>query len=111
MNALSIETKNVDAAGEPYVACQNLTKSAAESNRTADAAECVATALGTFILDVDKDLKSTIHRPVLSCLLPWNTVLLAVSTPVTKSAQHVTRSPTLTNCEIDSSDPLSCGKM
>jgi hypothetical protein len=83
MNDLSIAANNVDTAGDPYVACQNLTNSATEANRTADAAECVATALGTFILDVDKDLKSTIHRPVLSSLLPWNTVLLAVSTPVT----------------------------
>jgi hypothetical protein len=87
MNDLSIAATNVDTAGDPYVACQNLTNSATESNRTADAAECVSTALDTFELDVDNDLKSTIHKPVKASLLPWNTVLLAVSKPVTKSAQ------------------------
>ena len=78
MKDLSIAATNVDTAGDPYVACQNLTNSATESNRTADNAECVSTTLGTFVSDVDKDLKSTIHRPVLVSLLPWNTVLLAV---------------------------------
>ncbi len=69
INDLSIAAKNADTAGDPHVACQNSTNSTTESNRTGDAGECVATALGTFVLDVNNALKLTIHRPVLVSLV------------------------------------------
>ncbi len=87
MNDLSIAVKNVDTAGDPYVACQNLTNSAAESKRTADTAECANVGTVQHAAAVDNVLMSIIHSPALTSLSPWNTVLFSLSKPVTKSAQ------------------------
>ncbi len=66
MNDFSIAAKNVDTAGHPYVACQNLTNSAAESKRTAGAAECANIGSVQPAVAVDNVLKSIIHSPVLT---------------------------------------------
>ena len=58
MNPLSIAATKVDAAGDPYAACQKLTKSDTESKRiAADAALTVSSDA------MDKLSKSTIQRP------------------------------------------------
>ena len=64
MNSLSIADVNVETAGDPKVACQKLTKSAAESKRMA------ADAVSPPMFVMDKVLKSTIHNPVRTSRLP-----------------------------------------
>ena len=65
MKPLSMAAINVDTAGDPKVACQKFTKSAADSNQIAAHADLsdIAWALPSAAA-VDSDLRSTIHKPV-----------------------------------------------